>query len=60
MFNARHSREAILSRLSQEQIMSFYTGVEIEKKTFHSPFRKDEHPSCSFWASDTGTLFLKD
>jgi hypothetical protein len=60
MFSARYSREAILSRLSQEQIMSFYTGVDIDKKTFHSPFRKDEHPSCSYWVSNNDTLYLKD
>lgn len=48
MFGALLDKDAILAQVSQYQIMTYYLQVPICNGMFTSPFRKDNHPSCSF------------
>lgn len=54
------SKENILRILGQEQVMSRYTGMSIQPGVFTSPLREDKNPSCSFYTSDKGILYLRD
>lgn len=53
-------KEYILSRVSEEQIMSFYLNIPVKKGVIHSPLRKDSHASCSFYRNSKGVLLFKD
>lgn len=55
------TRDFVLERLTQEQIMEYYLGCKIHlKKRFCSPLRKDDHPSCGFFYNKEGTLIFND
>lgn len=55
------NKDLILSRLSEEQIFSFYIGSEIRsKKLFRSKLRNDKNPTCSLYRSKSGALIYKD
>lgn len=54
------TRELLLERNSEETYLSYYTGLPVRKGTFKSPFRQDRHPSCGFFRSHTGRLYLVD
>ena len=62
------TKDYILSKVSQEAIFSFYTGLDIEtidecidKGTLiSSPFRIDNHPSFGFRYNNKGKLKAKD
>jgi len=55
------NRDWILSRVEQEQLMERYTNVPIKiNEKFHSPFRKDESPSCVYYYNKAGKLFFRD
>ena len=54
------TKELILSRVSEEQIMEHYLGIRIQKGLFKSPLRKDDHPTCSFFRNKRGRLIMKD
>lgn len=57
----RITKDWILERVSQEQIMEFYLCVPIQTKTkFCSPLRKDKNPSCSFFYTKQGKLCFRD
>ncbi len=46
---SRPTVEFVLTRVSQEDIMTRYTGVAVKLKVrFSSPLRFDKHPSCTF------------
>lgn len=59
-FNQKITKELILSRFSEEQIMEFYLHVPIKKGLFRSPLRRDKEPTCSFYRSGRGDLIFKD
>lgn len=59
-FNQKITKELILSRFSEEQIMEFYLHVPIKKGLFRSPLRKDREPTCSFYRNRKGELIFKD
>lgn len=59
-FKPRLSKELILSKYSEEQIMSFYLKVPIKKGLFRSPLRVDKEPTCSIYRNSSGTLLFKD
>jgi len=47
--NPTLTKEEILRKVSQEQIIEFYLNTSIKVgELFNSPFRKDNNPSCSF------------
>lgn len=55
------TKDQILSRCSEEQIMAYYLRVPINsKKLFRSPLRRDKHSTCSLYRSNNGTLYFKD
>ena len=55
------NKDLILSKLSEEQIFSFYIGSEIRsKKLFRSKLRSDKNPTCSMYRSRSGALIYKD
>ena len=54
------TKEFILSRLDQVQILEYYLGIRVNNKSVRSPLRKDNNPSCSFWANGSGTIYFKD
>lgn len=59
-FNQKITKELILSRFSEEQIMEFYLHIPIKKGLFRSPLRRDKEPTCSFYRSGRGDLIFKD
>lgn len=59
-FKPRITKELILSKYSEEQIMEFYLHVQVKKGLFRSPLRKDKNPTCSFFRNKSGTLMFKD
>lgn len=60
LFTPKLTKELILSRFSEEQIMEFYLRIPIKKGLFRSPLRRDKEPTCSFYRSGKGDLIFKD
>lgn len=55
------TKDFILTRLSQEQIMEKYLQVRVElHKRITSPLRQDKNPSCGFFYTKQGDLLFKD
>lgn len=54
------TKEIILNRVPEEQIMEHYLGVPIQKGLFRSPLRRDNKPTCSFYRDRRGRLIMKD
>ena len=59
-FEPKLTKDLILSRFSEEQIMEFYLHMPIKKGLFRSPLRRDKQPTCSFYRNSSGTLIFKD
>ena len=59
-FEPKLSKELILSRFSEEQLMEYYLHIPVKKGLFRSPLRKDKQPTCSFYRNSSGTLIFKD
>lgn len=59
-FEPKVTKELILSRFSEEQIMEFYLRVPIKRGLFRSPLRRDREPTCSFYRNSSGDLIFKD
>ncbi len=54
------TKELILSKFSEEQIMEYYLKIRVKKGLFRSPIREDKCPTCSYFRNNKGTLFFKD
>ena len=54
------TKELILSRFSEEQLMEYYLHVPVKKGLFRSPLRLDKRPTCSYYRNRFGTLIFKD
>lgn len=54
------TKELILSRFSEEQLMEYYLHVPVKKGLFRSPLRRDREPTCSFYRNRSNTLIFKD
>lgn len=54
------TKELILSRFSEEQLMEYYLHIPVKKGLFRSPLRKDKQPTCSFYRNSSGVLIFKD
>lgn len=54
------TKELILSRFSEEQLMEYYLHVPVKKGLFRSPLRRDRNPTCSFYRNSSDTLIFKD
>ena len=59
-FEPKLTKDLILSRFSEEQLMEFYLRIPIKRGLFRSPLRKDKEPTCSFYRNSSGTLIFKD
>ena len=59
-FKPNITKELILSRFSEEQLMEYYLHVSVKKGLFRSPLRKDRRPTCSFYRNGSNTLIFKD
>lgn len=55
------NKEDILTKVSQEELWNYYTGLEIQvKNKFLSPVRDEKKPSAGFYYTSTNELKLKD
>ena len=55
------TKDFILSKVNQESIMQYYTGLNVNsKKLMLSPFRVDNHFTVSFYKSKSDILYLHD
>ena len=55
------TKDFILSKINQESIMQYYTGLDVSsKKLMLSPFRNDHKVTCSFYKSKSDILYLHD
>lgn len=55
------TKELILKKVPEENIMEFYLGVPVKKGLFKSPLRSDRKPTCAFYRSNrSGRLLFKD
>lgn len=59
-FKPKITKDLILSRYSEEQIMEFYLHIPIKKGLFRSSLRRDREPTCSFYRNSAGYLIFKD
>ena len=59
-FEPKLSKELILSRFSEEQLMEYYLRIPVKKGLFRSPLRNDKNPTCSFFRNNKSTLLFKD
>lgn len=59
-FQPKITKELILSRFSEEQLMEYYLHIPVKKGLFCSPLRRDKQPTCSFYRNKSGTLIFKD
>lgn len=59
-FKPKITKELILSRFSEEQLMEYYLHIPVKKGLFRSPLRRDKQPTCSFYRNKSGTLIFKD
>jgi len=61
VFKPKITQDFILSKINQETIMEYYTGLNINsKKLMLSPFRSDNHVTVAFYKSKSGVLYLHD
>lgn len=56
----RVTKEMILSKVSEEQLMEHYLGIPVRKGLFKSPLRQDNNPTCAFYRNASGDLIFKD
>ena len=54
------TKEYIMDRLDQVQILEYYLGIRVQEKKVRSPLRRDNNPSCSFKANGNGVIYFKD
>lgn len=59
-FKPKITKELILSRFSEEQLMEYYLHIPVRKGLFRSPLRRDRNPTCSFYRNNSNTLIFKD
>lgn len=54
------TKELLLRKFPEEQYMSYYLGVPVNKKLFKSPLRVDHRETCSFYKNEKTGLRFKD
>lgn len=54
-------KDAILARITQEQIFERYLGIDVNTEIFNcNPLRPDRRPGCRFYYNAIGTLYFND
>ncbi len=56
----RITKELILSRFPQEQILEYYLGIPVKKGLFKNPLRDDKRPTASFFKTKIGIVIFHD
>lgn len=59
-FQPKITKELILSKFSEEQLMEYYLHIPVKKGLFRSPLRRDKQPTCSFYRNSKRILIFKD
>ena len=55
------TKDFIFSKINQESIMQYYTGIDVTSKKLHlSPFRNDHKVTCALYKSKSNILYLHD
>ncbi len=54
------TKELILNKHSEEELMERYLGVPVRKGLIKSPLREDTSPTCAFYRNSKGDLIFKD
>ena len=54
------TKELILQRFPQEQIMEYYLGIPVKKGLFKNPLRQDRKPTASFFKTKEGIVMFHD
>jgi hypothetical protein len=54
------TKDLLLRKYPEEQYMSYYLGVAVNKRLFKSPLRVDHRETCSFYKSEKSGLRYKD
>lgn len=52
--------EYVLTLATQEQLMAYYSGVDITTQSFCNPMREDKKPDCRYFYNRQGKLYMKD
>lgn len=53
--------ETIFKEIDDYNIIKYYLGTDFDfKKSYHSPFRKDNDPNLRFFVNDEGRILWKD
>ena len=58
-FEPKLTKELILSKFSEEQLMEYYLNIPVKKGLVRSPLREDKRPTCSFFRNNKVTLMFK-
>jgi hypothetical protein len=56
----RITKQFLLDKLSEEEVMSFYLGIIPDRDLHINPLRTDKHPTASFYRSTSDELIFKD
>jgi hypothetical protein len=60
-FPIKITKDNLLKFVTEEQIFERYLGTPVDlSEKYHSPLRKDSHPTCSFTITPSGKLWFKD
>ncbi len=54
------TKEFLLNKIPEEQLMEHYLGVPVKKGLFKSPIRTDRHSTCAYYRNKNGRLIFKD
>ncbi len=54
------TKDLILSKVTEENIMEHYLGIPVKKGLFKSTLRKDNRPTVAFYRNPKGVLMYKD
>jgi len=56
----RITKQFLLDKLKEEEVMSFYLGIIPDRNLHINPLREDKHPTASFYRAANKELIFKD
>jgi hypothetical protein len=54
------TKQTLLSKITEEECMSFYLGINPDRDIHNNPLRPDKHPTASFYRAKNDELIFKD
>lgn len=54
------TKQTLLEKITEEEVMSFYLGIIPDKDLHRNPLRADKHPTASFYRAHNDELIFKD